>query len=281
MAENEAAETVTALTWAQIQARIEEEAEDDDIDIAELPRTTDAIWASRFDAVEAQVKITIKASAPSWQKMKDSEREAYVESALSDMTPMRIGRGRPWPLQPAYIVMYLFKDADELRVYTVPASSFVTGTKEAPVPATPTPIGMRYSINRANPKPTFTAEAVMIDVWISEVVRECIELDGEVNVEENAYEEGEEAEQAQVLAYLATLPEGYRIVDLISDIKEGVHAKVEVPEPEDSEPDLGNEDEDEDPDGDDPVAASNGQPKPSAATAEPPKATNETATTAQ
>jgi len=277
MADNEQVETVTALTWAQIQKQIDEEAADDDIEIAELPRTTDAIWVARYDAMEIQTQLTIRSSAPSWAKLKDSEREAAVKGMLDEMTPMRIGRGRPWPLNPGYVVMYVFKDADELRVYTVPASSFVTGTREAPVAATPTPIGMRYSINRANPKPVFTAEAIMIDVWISEVVRECIELDGEVNVEENSFQEGADEERAKTIAFIKTLKPEYALSDLLADLSEGVHENVELPEEEEEEEE---EEEKENEEEDDAVAA-NGQAKPSAASTEPTRPLNEPATPAE
>jgi hypothetical protein len=58
-----------------------------------------------------------------------------------------------------------------------------------------------------------------------------------------------ETECETTIAYLKTLKEGYRIVDLIADLKDGTHRQVEIPEEdeeeEEEEEEEGEQDEEE------------------------------------
>jgi hypothetical protein len=215
----------TALTWKQIQAEI---AERSDAEIEELPRTQHAVWVSRFTSMDVQTKLTLKSAGPEWAKLTDKQKTDELNGMMSELIPMTITRGKPWPANPNYVVAEIFRDTDEVRVYAVPASA----TTEPVIAA------MLYSINRSCPLPTFTVDALWIDVWIDAIVQEWDDVDGETNPEEA----GMEAERETTIAYLKTLKEGYRIADLLADIQDGTHLEVE-PDDDDDEDETKEPDE--------------------------------------
>jgi hypothetical protein len=219
------------LNWAQIQAEIKERAEEEDLDIEELPRRQNHVWVAKRTSMEVQMMLELLRSGPAWSKMKETEQAAKLDGLMSDMTPMTLTRAKPWPPNPNYVIAEIFDDDAEIRVYAVPQSA----------PTTPVIAAMRYRISKASHLPTYTVDALWIDTWIDAIVDEWSEIDGEVNAETHALQEGMETECETTIAYLKTLKEGYRIVDLIADLKDGTHRQVEIPEEEEE----GEQDEEE------------------------------------
>ena len=195
-------------TWNEIQAEVVERSE---VDTDMLPRLQNYIWVSRFTAMDVQTKLAVRTQSPDWAKLSEEQKQDVLDELMGDMSPMVISRTKAW-INPSFVVGYIFQDSEEIRVYAVPSTSDKVGTQS----------GMRYTISKTSVLPTYAAEALWIDEWIDQVVAEWEDLDGEVNREVRAME----GEREATLAYLRTLPEGYRIVDLIADIEDETHLEA-------------------------------------------------------
>jgi hypothetical protein len=252
------------MTLAQVREGIREDAE---VEVDDVRRTSTYVWLSKFTAFEVQTKLAIRTSSPEWTKLPDKQRVAELGTMMDDITPVVIHRSKPWPNNPQHFVVEIFHDTDEVRVYAVPTAAAAASG------AVPTPAGTRFTIRKSSERPAYAVDVLWIEDFVEAI---CNELEA-VDNDDNPEDAGRELEREQVIAYCKTMPEGYRMADLIADFEDGTHLNIEVPDDEEEEEEE-EEDETDDPE---PVAASNGQASPSAAATEPAPAPIQPATPAE
>ena len=218
------------MTLQDIEAEI---AKRSGVDITDLPVKSAHVWVSKRTALDVQVLLDLVRSSPEWSRFNDKQKEERFNSLMAEMTPMLLQRRGMWPFG-TNLIVEMFEDDAEVRVYALPTKG--QDGKAPPV---------RYRLSKACSLPVYGAEIMSLETWMDAVAMEWTELDEDINVEEAAAEAATE----QVIAYLKTLKEGYRIADLIADLKDGTHMEVEIePEDEDDDGEPGDDDEVDDPD---------------------------------
>src|ERR1700694_5855781 len=154
-------------------------------------------------------------------------KEDQANAWMSDMVPMLLSTRNVWPPSPSNLIYEMFEDEDEIRVYAITAPGVTADTiREHVFPERCN----RYRINKANPKPVYGVEQMVLETWIERIAEEWKVLDGET------IEAAVEGELENVVEYLHSLEEGYRITDVISDLEEELH-RVEADEEEEEEGD--------------------------------------------
>jgi hypothetical protein len=240
-----------SMTLAQIREAIEDQA---NVDVSDVRRTQNFVWVARYTSMDVSTKLTIRSSSPEWKTITDAQRSAELKAMMEDLTPVIVARGRPWPMNPAYVVADIFADADEVRVYAVPVTAVMETTKKedsaiVKVPVTATEACMRYTISKSCPLPTYTADVYWAENFVDAI---CNELEA-VDNDDDPEQAGADGEREQTIAYLKTLPELYRTADLVADLTEELHFKVGLPDPDPEE--EGEEQEDAPDSAPTPVAA--------------------------
>jgi len=208
------AEEATKLTWAQIEAEIRERS---GVELNELPHYNAHVWVPKRTAAEVQVLFALLSSSPGWTSMPEAQKSAKIDEMMSDLVPMTLVRGAPWPPNPSFVIANMFADDTELRVYAIAAKEKDSGASG----------GTIYTITKANPLPTYGSKSMALETWVDLLSAEWEQVEEESDPAEAAAEE----EREKVIAYLESLPAGYLMADAIEDLDEALHL-VERDEPD-------------------------------------------------
>lgn len=171
---------------------------------------------------KAGTGITITTKMVSWFPMRDAVSgmallsgcpENERQGVFSTMKPTLIHTGKPCPFNRKAIVFGIFED-DDIRVYCMGPSD-----DDASM------VLSRYRLSKTSA--IFSVDEMYPHTFVDEMTDEFVQLrDGISSVEK---------ERASVLEYMQSLKTDYPILELIEDIKDGVHLE-EPDEEEDDEP---------------------------------------------
>ena len=219
-----------AINGAQVAAKIEEMSGLESADLALLPKKQSHVWVAKKGAAEVQLRLgMIMSSKYHDNEATDTQLKSDAATALvNELNPMLLQRRHRWPLAATTLIYEMFEDDTEVLVYAVDLPADANHPDKIRDTTFPN-VGKRYKINKANPLPTFGVEVMVLDTWMEQIANEWKAVDGDVNEAEIAVAEEVDA----LVTYMRTLKEGYRIVDLIADIEDGVHRPDEDAEEED------------------------------------------------
>lgn len=199
-------EKKTPTTIAEIREAIIDEANTDDV-ISDLPRLKRFAWFARRTPIEVGLLYPMIEDA-------DPQAGAKRDHLLSSMNPLVFVTGGPCAHDRRFVIVEMFQDDTDYRVYAVPTHEF---PKERPTL-------FKFSKLQA----TFSETVLIMDGFVSAIANEWSEVDDDIFTLDR--------ERSAVIDYLNTLPEGYACKRAAEDIEHEAHYPADDEDEEEETP---------------------------------------------
>lgn len=177
-------------TTSELAAAIEEEA---GLDVAALPKIGRLVWHARRTPMEVSLLFPIVPE--------DGRKEL-----LDSMNPTDWRVNGPVPFNAGMVVFAIFEDADEARVYALPAAEADAKSLGPPT---------LYKLSKLSQVPLFSQQSLSLEAFKEAVANEWLAVEEDFTTAEK--------ERDAVLEYLESLPANYSVKQAVLDIQDEKH----------------------------------------------------------